>query len=119
MIQGVGIDIEDIHRIQKLSQHPAFLKKIFTGREIKHCQKFENAHERFAVRFAAKEAFFKASPDKKISWHDVEIQNKKDGSPYYVIHDSFIAKKYKTYLSLSHTEDKAIAICVLTAPENC
>lgn len=64
MVQGLGIDAVEVHRF---AQWHTFKKKqlarIFSAPEIDHCLAVPlKSAERFAARFAAKEAFFKA-------WH--------------------------------------------------
>ena len=69
MIKGVGTDIIEISRIEKLlSQHSEKgLLRIFTDKEISYCSKKRKNAESFAGRFAAKEALFKATG---IGWRD-------------------------------------------------
>jgi len=62
MIVGLGLDIAEIDRIggaiQRHGQH--FLERLFTPAEIAYCQSYRHSAERFAGRFAAKEAAMKA-----------------------------------------------------------
>ena len=60
MILGIGIDIVEIQRFEQGKASEAFLKKVFTPKEIQECQQGENAAERYAEIFAIKEAFMKA-----------------------------------------------------------
>lgn len=113
MIHGIGIDIEDVQRFRKHLNHKAFLKRVFTHHEMTYCQRFRNPLPHLAVRFAAKEAYFKAIQKKNIKFTDIEVRNHKGGSPYFIIYTKSISQKFTAHLSLSHTEDKAMAICVL------
>lgn len=115
-----GIDMIEVNRIQESieSLGEKFLNKIFTSSEIEYCKsKKQMKYQHFAVRFAAKEAIFKAMSnllnDKyEITWTDVEILNDEKGKPY--VH--FINKTYpieQIDISLSHLKEYAIANCVI------
>jgi len=120
MIYGIGIDIVEIDRIKNSMKKfkNRFLGKIFTKKEIMYCSKNIYSHELFAGRFAAKEAFLKAikvNQDDKISWHDIEICKKKDGSVYISLSGraEFIVNKHaikQIQLSISHERKFATAI---------
>ena len=62
MIVGTGIDIAEVPRIaDAIARYgDRFLNKIYTEGEIRYCQSKANKAERFAARFAAKEAAMKA-----------------------------------------------------------
>ena len=62
MIVGLGIDIAEVDRIERAIRRygQRFLQRVFTPAEIEYCQSKANAFERFAGRFAAKEAAMKA-----------------------------------------------------------
>ena len=62
MIVGTGIDITETARIeQAMGRHgERFARRVYTPGEITYCEQFKNKAERYAARFAAKEAAFKA-----------------------------------------------------------
>lgn len=63
MIIGIGTDIIDVKRIREsVSRGEAFKKRVFSGKEIAYCEEASTRlkYERYAGRFAAKEAFLKA-----------------------------------------------------------
>lgn len=62
MIVGIGIDLVSIHRFANWGSYaPHKLRRIFTQPEIDYCRASPTkTAERFAARFALKEAFFKA-----------------------------------------------------------
>ena len=116
-----GIDMIEVNRIQDSieSLGEKFLNKIYTPSEIEYCNsKKQMRYQHFAVRFAAKEAIFKAISDLledkyEITWTDVEILNDEKGKPYV----KFINKEYpikEIDISLSHLKEYAIANCVIT-----
>jgi holo-[acyl-carrier protein] synthase len=86
MIVGLGIDIAEIDRLQasirRYGQH--FLDRIFTPGEIAYCERHRNKAERYAGRFAAKEAAMKALGTgwrKGVRWVDIEIVRLPGGKP--------------------------------------
>ena len=122
-----GVDIIEISRIKESIDkfEKTFLDKIFTQNEIKYCEKFKsNRYEHYAVRFAAKEAIYKAfSKIIDLNWKDVEILNQESGRPYVgLVYDNFeerlssadieILKNAKIDITLSHNNSQAIAYVV-------
>jgi holo-[acyl-carrier protein] synthase len=86
MILGTGVDVAETARIeQALERHgERFSKRIFTAQEIAYCERFKNKAERYAARFAAKEAAFKALGTgwgAGVRWLDVEITHLASGKP--------------------------------------
>ncbi|OFW22057.1 MAG: holo-[acyl-carrier-protein] synthase, partial [Acidobacteria bacterium RIFCSPLOWO2_02_FULL_59_13] len=62
MIVGIGVDLIEVSRLRlAIERHgERFLRRVFTPAEIAYCQSKKNPYERFAARFAAKEAAMKA-----------------------------------------------------------
>lgn len=113
-----GVDIVEVNRIKLLiNEHKdLFLQKLFTKSEIEYC-KYAKAHmyESFAVRFAAKEAVYKAlnvEINNNIDWKHIEILNEKTGRPIVNLKDK-LAEYNKDIenidISLSHEKEMAIA----------
>jgi len=116
MILGNGIDIIEIERIKKAIDRwgDHFLDHIFNDVEIQYCKEHRNAAQHFAVRFAAKEAVFKAVGDQpQLSWKDITVTNDTHGKPVATLKD----KEYpnKIHLSLSHSNDYAIASAIISS----
>ncbi len=89
-ILGIGTDIVECPRIGKMiEQHgELFLRRVYTDREIRHCQSRKHAIEHFAGRWAAKEAILKAmgtGRSRGIAWTHVEVRNDQDGQPRVLI----------------------------------
>ena len=124
-IFGIGTDMVDISRIKSIiKKNKNFKKKIFSLKEIKHCDlKFDKISS-YAKRFAAKEAFAKAlgsGISKGISYNEISINNNSDGKPFIEllgktkkIVRNMIKKKNKIYLSLSDEKKFALAIVVIS-----
>lgn len=122
MIIGIGIDIIEIRRIER-ALSPRFIERVFTLREISYCEHSRRL-EKYAARFAAKEAARKAigaaTPVTALSWHDVEVLSSAEGAPQLVFHGraaELIAelKVTRAHVSMSHSMDNAIAQVILEA----
>lgn len=110
----IGTDIVEIERIKQniTKRENRFLDKIFTKGEIEYCeskniQKFQS----YAVRFAAKEAIYKALSDYIVgeySWKDFEILKEENGRPKVKIHLK-IDDLEDIDISLSHCKEYAVA----------
>ncbi|OGQ22566.1 MAG: holo-[acyl-carrier-protein] synthase [Deltaproteobacteria bacterium RIFCSPLOWO2_02_FULL_44_10] len=122
MILGIGVDLIDVRRIEGIIfrwQH-RFLKRIFTEKEIHHCNNKKNPAQRFATRFAAKHAFAKALFPKGadgIHFQHIEI-DQRDERPSVNLWgkvkeraDAFGVKNI--HLMVSHDGDYAVANVVL------
>ncbi len=89
MIVGTGVDIAETRRIEEaLARYgERFHKRIYTPAEIAYCEQFKNKAERYAARFAAKEAAFKALGTgwgQGVRWLDVEVTHQPSGKPVLV-----------------------------------
>jgi holo-[acyl-carrier protein] synthase len=123
MIVGTGIDIAEVPRIREaIERHgQRFLNRIFTEGEIQYCESKANRVERYAARFAAKEAGMKAIGtgwNHGVRWRDIEVARKPGGRPSLVLHGKaaeFAAKLGATNiaLSLTHTATQAMAQVIL------
>lgn len=123
MIVGTGIDIAEVDRIAAtiLRFGQRFTARVFTEAEIRYCESKANKAERYAARFAAKEAGMKAIGtgwSRGVRWQDIEVQRLPGGRPTVVFHGragEFYAKlgAKQAHLSLTHTKGMAMAVVVL------
>jgi holo-[acyl-carrier protein] synthase len=123
MIVGTGIDIAEVPRIREaIARHgQRFLQRIFTEGEIKYCESKANRVERYAARFAAKEAGMKAIGtgwNHGVRWRDIEVARKPGGRPTLLLHGKaaeFAARlgAVNIALSLTHTAEQAMAQVIL------
>jgi holo-[acyl-carrier protein] synthase len=86
MIVGLGLDIAEIDRIEAaIVRHgAAFIERLFTPREAAYCESHRNRFERYAGRFAAKEAAMKALGTgwrMGVRWRDIEVIREPSGKP--------------------------------------
>jgi holo-[acyl-carrier protein] synthase len=123
MIVGTGIDITEVPRIaQSIGRFgERFLQRIFTEGEIRYCDSKANRAERYAARFAAKEAAMKALGtgwNHGVRWRDCEVVRLPGGRPTMSFHGKaaeFAAKlgTKNIALSLTHTREQAMAQVIL------
>ncbi len=109
-ILGTGIDIIETKRIKKvITGNKAFLKRVFTAREIAYCEGKANKYQHYAVRFAAKEAIWKALGSKGIALIDISIKNLDNGKPETVLNGKLQKLAKNISVSLSHCQEYAVA----------
>jgi holo-[acyl-carrier protein] synthase len=123
MILGCGIDIVEVERVAATIDRfgARFLRRVFTEAEVQYCDSKVNRAERYAARFAAKEAALKAIGTGLrggISWREVEVGREPGGRPTLMFSGraaEFAAKLgvRRTSLSLSHTREHAVAQVIL------
>lgn len=128
MILGIGIDSVDIGRF---TQWHTFsrkqLERIFSAQEIDYCLAVPiKRAQRFAVRFAAREAFFKAlgqSNNQNISFLTVckyvKVINSSRGVPDLQVNWKMFSclshQSIQVFISLTHTDSVATAMVLLSA----
>ena len=125
MICGTGVDIAETSRLERsLERHgERFTKRVFTPAEIAYCDRFKNRAERYAARFAAKEAAFKALGTgwrEGIRWLDVEVIHQPSGKPELVLtgRADEIAREMRVArksVSISHSDRYVVAMVVFEA----
>jgi holo-[acyl-carrier protein] synthase len=86
MILGVGSDMTDIRRIEKVIERHGerFLSRIFTDKERARAERKKNRVQTYAKRFAAKEACSKALGTGMrggVWWRDMGVVNLPSGRP--------------------------------------
>jgi len=123
MIVGTGIDIAEVGRIAKsiVMFGVRFTERVFTAEEIRYCESKANKVERYAARFAAKEAGMKAIGtgwSRGVRWRDIEVQRLPGGRPTLAFHgraSEFFTRLGATqaHLSLTHTREIAMAFVIL------
>ncbi len=123
MIIGVGIDAVAIDRFSTWIEYPdAQLLRIISAQEIayaKSCPRL--APERFAARFAAREALFKALaphyPDLKFLTlcRATTISSTDANAPSAQINWQMIGieQEYGIHISLTHTETTAMVVAII------
>lgn len=123
MILGIGTDLAEVARIRQSIERfgERFLGRIYTDGERNYAASKANAAERFAARFAAKEAGMKAIGtgwNFGVTWKDFEVLNERSGRPTLrlagVAHDVAMRLGVKRMsVSLTHTRELAFAVVIL------
>jgi holo-[acyl-carrier protein] synthase len=123
MIVGTGVDLAEVPRIKAAMERHGirFVERIFTPLEIAYVEKKANKYERYAARFAAKEAGMKAIGTgwrRGVRWQDFEVFNLPSGKPSLRFHGKaaeFAAQLgvRNIALSLTHTAEQAFAQVLL------
>ena len=119
LIIGMGVDLAEVERIQAaIERHgEPFLRRVYTAAEREYCERFKNKFERFAGRFAAKEAAMKALGTgwrRGVRWVDFEVVRESGGRPTLALHGEAakIAGQMgmtRVALSITHTAEQALA----------
>jgi holo-[acyl-carrier protein] synthase len=123
MIIGTGVDVVEITRFRDVMERlkDRFILRVFTPGEQRFCNGHRDPVPHFAVRFAAKEALFKALGTgwaKGVTWLDAEVQRERQDAPAMVLHGeakrlSAAKGAQKVHLSLSHSDLWAVAMVIL------
>jgi len=119
LIIGMGVDLAEVGRIRAaIERHGVpFLRRVYTAGEREYCERFKNKYERFAGRFAAKEAAMKALGTgwrRGVRWVDFEVVRELGGRPTIRLDGEarMIAEELgvkRIALSITHTEAQALA----------
>ena len=108
MTLELGTDIVEIARVRALARRqPGFLKRVFSKEEIAYCIGKKLQWQHFAVRFAAKEAVWKALGQEGLALKDIAVWRDKQGRPGVMVCGK---KQAGLKLSLSHSERYALAV---------
>jgi holo-[acyl-carrier protein] synthase len=106
----VGIDLVEVDRIAKLIKHKNFLERVYTPKEIKYCLPKKNKAQHFAVRFATKEAVWKALGENWVALKDIGVANMPNGKPKVTVCGRARAD---IDISLTHTDKYAAAVAIV------
>jgi holo-[acyl-carrier protein] synthase len=122
MILGTGVDLAEVNRIRHSVERfgDRFVHRIYTDREIAYVERKANRFERYAARFAAKEAGMKALGTgwrRGIQWKDFEVVNLPSGRPTLLLHGEAEAIAGRAgvksvHLSLTHTAENGLAYVI-------
>ena len=120
-----GIDLVDFPRIEQMIERHGdrLVNRIFTEAEQAYAQRHKNKMEKYAGRFAAKEAVLKLVGTGwrgKIKWTDIEVINNPAGQPQVTLSGEVekIAARLRIdriSISITHTANFAIASAVALA----
>lgn len=118
---GIGVDVVDVVRFRDLlARRDGLADRLFTESEREDASE---APERLAARFCAKEATLKAlGVGLGHAWHDIVVHRLPSGQPTLelsgeVLELATVRGVKSWHLSLSHSDDTAIAYVIATDEE--
>jgi holo-[acyl-carrier protein] synthase len=124
MIVGIGTDIIEVERIERLlSKQKRLKERIFTQNEIDYCEQKKNKNQNYAARFAVKEAFLKAIGTgwrQGATFKEIGVVNNEKGKPELILSGTVkrISEEMgvtNIQVSISHLKDLAIGTVILEA----
>lgn len=120
MIIGIGTDIIEIERIEKvIKRTSSFIEKSFTSNEIEYFKTKGLKGNVIAGNFAAKEAISKAigTGFRGFALKDIEVLRDEFGKPVVKlsnkIHGLLNVGQFNIHVSISHSRENAIAYAVI------
>lgn len=126
LVVGVGIDLVDVGRFRaSITRTPSMVTRMFTDGEREYAERTRDPAERYAVRFAAKEAVMKALGVGlgAFGFHDVEVLRDGEGRPNLAVRgpaEDLAASRGVVgwHVSLSHTALSAGAVVLAVGTPN-
>jgi holo-[acyl-carrier protein] synthase len=117
---GIGVDLVEIDRFRtSIERTPGLIDRCFTEDEAAYARRRNDPTERFAVRFAAKEAVMKAMGVGlgEVRLRDIEVHRAESGAPSVLLHGTAADHAAglgigRWLLTMTHTASMAEAIAV-------
>lgn len=109
---SLGVDIVEVPRVARLIRQRRFLERVFTPEERAYCRGKKNRAQHFAVRFAAKEAVYKALGRPGVAHKDISVWNAPDGRPSVRLRGGLKSLERRVSITLSHTAQYAVAVAL-------
>jgi holo-[acyl-carrier protein] synthase len=121
---GIGVDLCEVDRMRvALARTPRLRDRLFTDDEQAYCDLRSDPNERYAARFAAKEAVLKAMGlgVGACKWREIEVARVDSGAPSVLLHGGATALAIERgigrwLLTMTHTAHLAEAIAVALEP---
>jgi holo-[acyl-carrier protein] synthase len=119
-VLGVGVDLCEVDRMRRvLARTSGFAARVFTEDEQAYCRQRRDPVERFAARFAAKEAVLKAMGVGlgACALREIEVVRAESGAPSLALHGAAAelaaARGIASWhVSLTHTSAVAEALVI-------
>ena len=116
MLKGLGLDLCEITRMEKLSEDERFMKRYFNEGEIEYIRsKGKGAAQTMAGIYAAKEALAKAlGTGIAFDLKEISILHNKAGQPAYSLSGKTekLGEGDRFFLSITHDGGIAAAVCI-------
>ena len=123
MIYGIGTDIVEVSRIERIVEKwgDRFLDRVYVYDEIEYCKSKAFPAIHFAARFAAKESFLKSlgiGLGMGVGLKEIEVSNNALGSPIMKMNEKIASILENRgvnaiHVSMTHTKEYAHALVVL------
>jgi len=124
VISGVGIDLVEISRVERMlaDKGDRVLERLFTEEEVQYAFARARPAMHLAARLAAKEAAFKAlagsDEARLIGWREIEVVPREGRSPELRFHGRAEERMREleirsVWISLTHTDATAAAVVIL------
>jgi len=111
-VPALGVDIVEVPRVARLIRQKKFLLRVFTPREIAYCRAKRHAAQHYAVRFAAKEAVYKALGRAGVAHKQISVRNTLSGKPEVELAGPLKKFSRRLSITLSHTAEYAVAVAL-------
>lgn len=119
-VVSIGVDVVDIDRMRKIvARQPRFVERVFTRTERTYSEAAADSAERFAARFAAKEAGLKALGVGLggADFVDLAVDKRDSGEPILCVTGRAANRAARLgirswLLTLSHSDSVACAVVV-------
>ncbi|MFC1521256.1 holo-ACP synthase [Elusimicrobiota bacterium] len=113
-IIGTGVDIIEIKRVRALAKRePKFLSRVFSKEELLYSMRSKKRWEHLAVRFAAKEALWKALGKDGVPLSAISVKRDNRGKPTMNLKNLGVPRSWQASISLSHSREYAVAYCIV------
>ena len=119
---GIGVDLCEIDRMRTaLERTPTLRRRVFTSDEQAYCDRRRDPTERYAARFAAKEAVMKAMGVGvgACKWSEIEVAKAPSGAPSVRLHggaqalaDGLGIRDWRLTMTHTHRVAEAIAVAL-------
>ncbi len=119
---GIGVDLCEVDRMRTvLERTPRLRTRLFTDEERAYCDRRADPTERYAARFAAKEAVMKAMGVGvgACKWREIEVARSESGAPSVRLHggaqelaDGLGIRAWRLTLTHTHRVAEAIAVAL-------
>lgn len=119
-VVSIGVDVVDIDRMRTvIGRQPRFVERVFSEAERSYCQAAVDPAERFAARFAAKEAGLKALGVGLggADFVDLVVDKRESGEPVLVVTGRAADRATRLgigswLVTLSHSDTVACAVVI-------
>ena len=119
---GIGVDLCEVDRMRTaLDRTPSLRTRVFTDAEQAYCDRRKDPTERYAARFAAKEAVMKAMGVGvgACKWREIEVAKASSGAPSVRLHggaqrlaDERGIAEWRLTMTHTHRVAEAIAVAL-------